>query len=415
MRQSTLHTKTRKEAPKDEVSKNAQLLIRAGYINKEMAGVYSLLPLGLRVINKIADIIREEMNAIGGQEVFLTTLQDPSVWKKSGRWQDDAMNIWFKPKLSAGGELGLANTHEEPLTMLMKNHISSTKDLPKYIYQIQTKFRNEKRAKSGIMRTREFMMKDLYSFNRNEEEFKVFYEECARAYLRIFNRVGLGDVTYRTLASGGTFTTGLTDEFQTLSEAGEDTIYVSKDTKQAINKEVYNKENIKKLNLDKSKLVEKKSIEVGNIFPLGTKYPETLGLYYKDEEGNKNPVYMGSYGIGLGRVMGTVVEVLSDDKGIVWPENISPFKIHLVLIDDKDGNVKEYADEIYQSLIDQKIDVLYDDRNVRPGEKFADSDLIGIPTRAVISERTMGEGKIEITNRRDGKTRMIGETEIYNV
>ncbi|MCH7598098.1 prolyl-tRNA synthetase, partial [Patescibacteria group bacterium] len=215
MRQSTLFTKTRKEAPKDEVSKNAQLLIRAGYINKEMAGVYSLLPLGLRVINKIADIIREEMNAIGGQEVFLTTLQDPSVWKKSGRWQDDAMNIWFKTKLSAGGELGLANTHEEPLTMLMKNHISSTKDLPKYIYQIQTKFRNEKRAKSGIMRTREFMMKDLYSFNRNEEEFKVFYEECARAYLRIFNRVGLGDVTYRTLASGGTFTTGLTDEFQT--------------------------------------------------------------------------------------------------------------------------------------------------------------------------------------------------------
>ncbi|MCH8050305.1 prolyl-tRNA synthetase [Patescibacteria group bacterium] len=380
-----------------------------------MAGVYSLLPLGLRVINKIADIIREEMNAIGGQEVFLTTLQNPKVWEKSGRWQDEAMNIWFKTKLSAGGELGLANTHEEPLTMLMKNHISSTKDLPKYIYQIQTKFRNEKRAKSGIMRTREFMMKDLYSFNRNEEEFKVFYEECARAYLRIFNRVGLGDVTYRTLASGGTFTTGLTDEFQTLSEAGEDTIYVSKDTKQAINKEVYNKENIKKLNLDKSKLVEKKSIEVGNIFPLGTKYPETLGLYYKDEEGNKNPVYMGSYGIGLGRVMGTVVEVLSDDKGIVWPENISPFKIHLVLIDDKDGNVKEYADEIYQSLIDQKIDVLYDDRNVRPGEKFADSDLIGIPTRAVISERTMGEGKIEITNRRDGKTRMIGETEIYNV
>ena len=415
MRQSTLFTKTRKEAPKDEVSKNAQLLIRAGYINKEMAGVYSLLPLGLRVINKIADIIREEMNAIGGQEVFLTTLQDPKVWKKSGRWKDEAMNIWFKTKLSAGGELGLANTHEEPLTTLMKNHISSTKDLPKYIYQIQTKFRNEKRAKSGIMRTREFIMKDLYSFNRNEEEFRAFYEECAAAYLRIFDRVGLGDVTYRTLASGGTFTTGLTDEFQTLSEAGEDTIYVSKDTKQAINKEVYNKENIKKLNLDKSKLVEKKSIEVGNIFPLGTKYPETLGLYYKDEEGNKNPVYMGSYGIGLGRVMGTVVEVLSDEKGIVWPQNISPFKIHLVLIDDKDGNVKEHADEIYQSLIDQGIDVLYDDRDVRPGEKFADSDLIGISTRAVISERTMGEGKIEITNRRDGKTKMIGETEIYNV
>ena len=414
MLQSQLFTKTTKTDPKDEESINAKLLIRAGFVRKEMAGVYSFLPLGFRVLKKIENIIREEMVTIGAQEVLMPTLQPRKNWEQTGRWDNYDVLFRFKSFYSKN-EYVIDPTHEEIVTPLLKEFVSSYKDLPVYVFQIQNKFRDEKRAKSGVLRGREFIMKDLYSFNRNEEEFRAFYEECAAAYLRIFDRVGLGDLTYRTLASGGTFTTGLTDEFQTLSEAGEDTIYVSKDTKQAINKEVYNKENIKKLNLDKSKLVEKKSIEVGNIFPLGTKYPETLGLYYKDEEGNKNPVYMGSYGMGLGRVMGTVVEVLSDEKGIVWPQNISPFKIHLVLIDDKDGNVKEYADEIYQSLIDQKIDVLYDDRNVRPGEKFADSDLIGIPTRAVISERTMGEGKIEITNRRDGKTRMIGETEIYNV
>ena len=238
MRQSQLFTKTRKEAPKDEVAKNAELLIRAGYIHKEMAGAYSYLPLGLRVFKNIENIIREEMNAIGGQEITLTALQSPSLWKKTGRWADDAIDIWFKTMLKDGGELGLATTHEEPLTALMTEYVQSYKDLPRYVYQFQTKFRNEKRAKSGIMRTREFVMKDLYSFNRTEKEFRTFYEQCAVAYVRIFERAGIGEYTFRTFASGGSFSK-YSDEFQTVCPAGEDTIYVNRAKKIAVNKEVY--------------------------------------------------------------------------------------------------------------------------------------------------------------------------------
>ncbi len=414
MRQSTLFTKTRKEAPSDEVSKNAQLLIRAGYINKEMAGVYSLLPLGLRVINKIADIIREEMNAIGGQEVFLTTLQDPSNWEKSGRWSEKQIDIWFKTKLSAGGEIGLANTHEEALTALLKNHIASKKDLPLFVYQIQTKFRNEKRAKSGILRTREFLMKDLYSFVASTEEHEAFYEKSKQAYHNVFERVGIGDVTFFTVASGGSFSK-YSHEFQTISDAGEDTIYLSREKNIAVNKEVYTKDVLNDLGLTKDELKEVKAIEVGNIFPLGTRFSEALGLTYKDEKGDAKPVIMGSYGIGLQRLMGAVVEVLSDEKGIVWPETISPFRIHLLLIDDKEGKVRKHTDEIYHKLTKQNVEVLYDDRDMRAGEKFADSDLIGITLRCVVSERTMAEGKIEITNRSDGKTKMVKDSDIHNV
>ena len=235
MRQSQIFTKTRREAPSDEVSKNAQLLIRAGFINKEMAGVYDFLPLGLRVLNKIIGIIREEMNVIGGQELFLTTLQEPALWQKTGRWSDNTIDVWFKTKLKSGSDMGLATTHEEPLTQLMKGHISSYKDLPKYAYQFQTKFRNELRAKSGILRSREFIMKDLYSFSRNEEEFRKFYEECAAAYLKIFDRAGIGGKTYRTFASGGSFSK-FSDEFQTACAAGEDTIYIHEGPKLSLNK-----------------------------------------------------------------------------------------------------------------------------------------------------------------------------------
>ena len=257
MLQSKLFTKTRKEAPKDEISKNAELLIRAGFIHKEMAGVYDYLPLGLRVLKKIEQIIREEMNAIGGQEILLTTLQDPEIWKKSNRWNDEVVDNWFKTTLKTGSEVGIANTHEEPLTLLLKSFVSSYKDLPVYPYQFQTKFRNELRAKSGIMRGREFLMKDLYSFNRTAEDSQVFYENCAEAYLKIFNRVGIGEKTYRTLAAGGSFTTNLTDEFQTVCEAGEDTILVDETKRLAINKNILTEENIKKLGLDEKNLVEK--------------------------------------------------------------------------------------------------------------------------------------------------------------
>jgi prolyl-tRNA synthetase len=415
MRFSQLFTKTRKEAPKDETAQNAKLLIRAGFIHKEMAGVYTYLPLGLIVLRKIENIIREEMNAIGGQEILMTTLQSPEVWERSGRWSDDVVDNWFKTKLVSGQELGIANTHEEPLTNLLTHFINSHKDLPAYIYQFQTKFRNELRAKSGIMRAREFIMKDMYSFSRNEEEFREFYERCATSYLRIFERVGIGHLTYRTAAAGGSFTTELTDEFQTLSEAGEDIIYLDKDSRLALNKEVYNDENIAKLGLNREKLEEHKSIEVGNIFPLGVKYAEAMGLVYSNESGEKLPPFMGCYGIGLGRLMGTVAEVMSDDKGIIWPAEIAPAKAHLIRITNNESEIMEKADEAYEYLGKAGVEVLYDDReDVSAGRKFADADLIGVPYRVVVSEKTVAEGSVEIKGRR-GEAKLVNLDELIRL
>ncbi|TSC80919.1 MAG: prolyl-tRNA synthetase [Parcubacteria group bacterium Gr01-1014_29] len=403
-RMSQLFTKTRREAPKDEQSRNAQLLIQAGFIHKEMAGVYTYLPLGFRVFKNIEEIIREEMNALGAEEVLLTTLQDPALWQKSGRWDDAVVDNWFKSKLTSGGEVGIANTHEEPLTALLTHFVSSYKDLPLYIYQFQTKFRNELRAKSGIMRTREFMMKDLYSFSRSEEEFKQFYEQCAEAYMKIFERMGLGALTYRTFAAGGSFTTGFTDEFQTLSASGEDTIYIDTEKKIAINKEIYTDETIAQLGLDKDTMTEKKSIEVGNIFPLGTKYAEAMGLRFRDEEGNEKPVIMGSYGIGLGRLMGAVVEVFADNRGIIWPASIAPYDAHVVVLDGKE----EETAHIIQELERAGIEVLYDDREDKSaGEKFADADLIGIPWRIVVSKRTVEQNQVEVKERSGGKMQLL--------
>lgn len=390
MRQSQLFTKTRRESPADEVSKNAILLTRAGFIHKEMAGVYSYLPLGLRVLKKIENIIREEMNAIGGQEVLMTTLQDPEVWKKTNRWDDKVVDNWFKTKLMNGNDLGIANTHEEPLTALLREYVSSYRELPLAIYQFQTKFRNELRAKSGIMRVREFLMKDMYSFSRTEEEFKEFYEKCAQVYEKIFERVGIGHITYRTTADGGSFTSGLTDEFQVLSEAGEDIIYITDEgKKRAVNKEV-----------DDKGQDGKKAIEIGNIFPLGTRFSEALGLNFVDESGEKKLAIMGSYGIGLGRLMGTVVEVLSDEKGIVWPKEVAPFRVHLISL----GNTQVATDEIYKTLQAANIEVFYDDRDLRAGEKFADADLIGLPTRVIIGDKTLESNLLEVKERTTDKT-----------
>ncbi len=409
MKQSLLFTKTRKDAPKDEVSKNAQLLIRAGYIHKEMAGVYSYLPLGLKVMNKIVSIIREEMNGIGGQELTLTALQDKSVWEKTGRWDDAVIDVWFKTKLKNETELGLGTTHEEQLTNLMKDYVRSYRDLPVYPYQFQTKFRNETRAKSGVMRCREFVMKDLYSFSKDEKEHNEFYRKATQAYERIFERVGLGDKTYMTFASGGSFSK-YSHEFQTVTDAGEDVIYVYVDEKKklAVNKEVLNDTTLlKEMGIDKDGLIEKKAVEVGNIFSLGTRFSDALELNYLDEKGEKRPVVMGSYGIGPGRLMGTIAEVLSDDKGLVWPKSIAPFDIHLISIEDKEGKVKKEADMLYERLTKEGKEVLYDDRDMRAGEKFADSDLMGIPMRVVISEKTIEQGSVEVKDRMTGKVEMI--------
>ncbi|MFA5001312.1 MAG: aminoacyl--tRNA ligase-related protein [Candidatus Paceibacterota bacterium] len=412
MRQSQLFTKTRKEDPKDEVAKNAKLLIRGGFINKELAGVYSYLPLGLRVLNKINNIIREEMNGLGAVELELTALQNPELYEKTNRWAEEAVDVWFKTNLKSGSQLGLGFTHEEAITELMKDHVSSYKDLPVYAYQIQTKFRNEERAKSGLMRGREFLMKDLYSFNDSEESLNDFYDQVKGAYERIYERVGLGDLTYITFASGGSFSK-FSHEFQTLSEAGEDTIYVCEEKKFAINKEVLDEETLKEVGIARENLVEKKAIEVGNIFKLGTRFSEPLGLTFTDENGEKRPVVMGSYGIGPGRLMGTVVETLSDEKGIVWPKSIAPFDLHLVWIPGEGDLAAELADKLYDGLTEEGIEVFYDDQVTSAGEKFANADLLGLPYRVIVSDKTLKEGKFELTERATRETRWVDEEELF--
>ncbi len=407
MRQSNLFTKTRKEAPKDEVSQNAQLLIRAGYIHKEMAGVYDLLPLGLRTFKKIENIIREEMNALGAQEVSFSVLQDPEIWKATDRWDDAIIDNWFKTKLKNDAELGLAFTHEEPMTRALAQHVNSYRDLPKVIYHFQSKFRNELRAKSGIMRGREFVMKDMYSFSRNEAELEQFYEDAGAAYQRVFKRVGIGDLTYLTFASGGVFSK-FSHEFQCVSTAGEDTIFIDEEKRIAVNQEVMSDDIMNELELDKANIVEAKAIEVGNIFKLGTKYADALGLKYKNEKGEEARVHMGCYGIGVGRLLGTIVEVLCDEKGIVWPESVAPYDVHLVELSQGDEAIKAKADALYHELQDAGIEVLFDDRDVRAGEKFADSDLLGIPYRVIIGKNTE-EGSVEVVRRQDGRVTKISK------
>ncbi len=410
MRQSQLFTKTRREAPTDEVSKNAQLLIRGGYIYKEMAGVYALLPLGLRVFNNIVQIIREEMNAIGGQELTMTALQQKETWEPTNQWDDKEVDVWFKTKLKNGTELGLAVTHEPALTKLMKDFVSSYRDLPSYIYQFQTKFRNETRAKSGIMRTREFVMKDLYSFSRDEKEHLEFYEKSKVAYANVFERAGIGDKTYLTFASGGMFSK-FSHEFQTVTDAGEDIIYIDKAKNIAVNKEVYTDDIIKELGLG-SDIIEAKSVEVGNIFTLATRFSKALGLTFKNEEGVETEAFMGSYGIGPARLMGTIVEVLSDDKGIVWPKSVAPFRYHLVSLAPDDEGVKKLGDDLYEELIAKGIEVLYDDRvGVSAGEKFNDSDLLGIPTRIVVSKKTVDD-TFEVKDRKSGEVSSLSKAQL---
>ncbi|PIP86378.1 prolyl-tRNA synthetase [Candidatus Campbellbacteria bacterium CG11_big_fil_rev_8_21_14_0_20_44_21] len=412
MIQSRLFTKTRKEAPKDEVSKNAELLIRGGFISKEMAGVYNYLPLGLRTLNKINKIIREEMDAIGGQEIHMSVLQEKGIWQKSKRWDKTIVDNWFKSKLKNGTEVGLGFTHEEPLANLMKNHISSYRDLPIFPYQIQVKFRNETRAKSGLMRGREFLMKDMYSFCKTEDEQHKFYEKAKKAYGKIFQRLGLGDITYLTFASGGSFSK-FSHEFQTITPNGEDTIYIEENKRIALNKEILKeKENIE--DFKEKKLVPQKAVEVGNIFNLGTKFSESQGLYYLDEKGKKQKVWMGSYGIGPGRVMGTIVEVFADKSGIVWPEAVAPFKFHIVALDAANKNVRMEAEEIYKKMLGSGIESLYDDREAPAGEKFADSDLIGIPYRIVVSEKNLADGTLEIKNRKTGEVKKVAKEKILN-
>ena len=553
MRQSKLFTKTRKEAPKDEVSKNAQLLIRAGFVHKEMAGVYSFLPLGQRVLDKVSQIISEEMDSLGGARVHSAVLQKKEIWEKTDRWSDEVVDNWFKTELKNGTELGLSFTHEEPLTAMMKEQVSSYKDLPAYPYDIMTVFRNEVRAKSGVMRGREFFWKALYSFSKDEAEHLAFYEKITESYKNIFQRVGLGDKTHFTFASGGSFSK-YSHEFQTVSDAGEDMLFIDSKIDRVYNREIapaqisesnkkeefkqYEEQErqgvigvddlVKELGIDitettKTLIFEadgeivvasvrgdydvnelklkniigceslklaseetikevtgsevgyaglvnlpkdfkvyiddsiqglcnfetgtnktgfhsvnvnfgvdvdepaefydfknakegdinpesgsvyevKKAIEVGNIFTLGEKFSEPLGLKYKDENGEEKNVFMGSYGIGISRLVGVIAETLSDEKGLVWPVSVAPFAVHLISLGQNDE-----ADALYKELIDAGVEVLYDDRDTQAGEKFADSDLIGIPTRVVVSGRSIEAGGVEVKRRTEEKGEILAK------
>ncbi len=403
MRQSQLKTKTLREAPKDEQSTNAILLARAGFIDKLAAGIYSFLPLGLRVLRRIENIIREEMLALDGQEILMPVLHPRENWEKTGRWE--SFGELFKLKGAAEKDYALGPTHEEIVAPLAKKMVFSYKDLPFYLFQIQTKFRNEIRARSGIIRTREFLMKDLYSFHANEKDLDEYYNKVIDAYFRIFERCGLTDKTYLTLALGGTFSK-YSHEFQTVSEAGEDTIYVCNNCKKlAVNAEIKN-ETPACPDCGNKDFKETKSIEVGNIFKLGTKYAAPFGLKFKDKDGQEKDVIMGCYGIGPARVMGTIVEVSHDEQGIIWPESVAPFKYHLLALGESAG-IKKAADELYKKLAAQDIEVLYDDRELAAGEKFAEADLIGIPYRLIVSEKTLKEDSVEIKKRDEEKAELL--------
>ncbi len=412
MRQTQLFTKTRKEAPADEVAKNAQLLIRAGYVHKVMAGVYAYTPLGLKVLEKIKQIVREEMNAIGGQELIMTSLQSPEVWQGTGRWSDDAVDVWFKTALKDGSELGLAWSHEEAIVSMMAQYVHSYKDLPFSVYQFQTKLRNELRAKSGIMRGREFVMKDMYSLHSSQEDMDQYYDKVIAAYKRIYERLDLGDDTFVTFASGGSFTK-FSHEFQTLCDAGEDVLYINKEKTVAVNEEVLD-DATSELGISKDELSPVKTAEVGNIFKFGTEKGEQMNVTFKDAEGIDKPIYLASYGVGITRVMGVLVEKFGDDKGLVWPEAVAPFGVHLVGLNLEDGEVKDWAEGVYASFKDAGVEVLFDDRiEARAGEKFSDSDLLGMPYRVVVSKKGKENGMFEVVTRASGEVRQLSEEELF--
>lgn len=410
MRLSKLFTKTRREVPADEVAKNAQLLIQAGYIYKEMAGAYAFLPLGLKVVDKIKSIVRNEMNNLGCQELLMTSLQRKELWERTDRWDDDKVDVWFKSKLKNNKEVGLGWSHEEPISEMMKGYLKSYKDLPTYVYQFQTKMRNETRAKSGIMRGREFVMKDLYSYSTSEAEHDEFYNSVINAYLNIFKNVGLGDRTFLTFASGGAFTE-FSHEFQTLTESGEDTIYLDKSKKIAINEEVFRDDVLKKVGVENNKLEKVKASEVGNIFSFGSIKSEQLNLYFSDEKGHKKPIILGSYGIGITRLMGVIVECFADEDGIVWPEPIAPAQVHIVVMRGGDQS----AEDLYQELQKKDVEVIIDDRDISPGEKLKDADMLGIPTRVVVSSKSLEKGGFEIKKRHKKDEKIVSKKELMQL
>lgn len=411
MRQSQIFTKTAKNYPEGEEAKNAKLLIKGGFINKSSAGVYSFLPLGLRVLNKINNIIREEINALGAEELLMPALVHKKYWEQADRWGVDVIYRTGGKENSAGVikrddfEYGLGWTHEEVIAAIAKNFINSYKDLPKSVYQIQTKFRAESRVQGGLLRGREFLMKDLYSFHADKEDLDNYYQKAIGAYKKIFKQLGLEALA--TEASGGAFTKEFTHEFQVLNPAGEDTIYYCDKCGFSQNKEIFNAEMHKNCS---GEIKSGRAIEVGNVFKLGTKFSDAFNLFYLDRDGARRPVIMGSYGIGPTRVMGAVVEQYNDEKGILWPENIAPLQVHLLEISGRNQDkISKIGTKVYNNLQKSGIEVLYDERNISAGEKFNDADLLGIPWRAVVSDKT--GVRVEIKKRSEKTAKLMGQAE----
>ena len=406
MKQSHLITKTRKDVSQQEQSINAKLLERAGYISKLMAGVFTYLPLGYRVLTKIEDIVRDAMNELGAEELLMPALQPKEPWVITGRWNE--VDVLYKLKVG-DRDFCLGPTHEEVVTPLVTSYITSYKDLPRAVYQIQTKFRNEARPKSGLLRGREFRMKDLYSFHATEEDLNAYYDKVKDKYISIFERCGLGDITYYTYASGGTFSK-YSHEFQTVTPYGEDTIFVCQPCKIAINQEI-----IDELSAcpecDSKDLKQEKAIEVGNIFKLMYKFSKAFHLTYRDSEDTEHDIPMGCYGIGTTRLIGAIVETLHDDKGIIWPVSVAPYQIHLLSLSQNPETQKK-AHDLYCDLEKKGYEVLYDDRAVRPGQKFADSDLIGIPIRLVVSDKTVEKNAVEAKLRISDEATFLGADEL---
>ncbi|MCX6721277.1 MAG: His/Gly/Thr/Pro-type tRNA ligase C-terminal domain-containing protein [Candidatus Staskawiczbacteria bacterium] len=412
MLQSKLFYKTTREKSAEAEAISHDLLARAGFVDQLMAGVYSFLPLGFRVLKNIENIIRKNMVEAGGQEILMPVLQPKENWVKTGRWNN--LEILFKVSGSGDKEYALGPTHEEVVSPLAKKIIFSYRDLPFSVFQIQTKFRDELRVKSGLLRTREFLMKDMYSFHESQADLDKYYDKLTKVYFNIFKELGIGKDTYLTLASGGTFSK-YSHEFQMLTPAGEDTIYICNKCKTAINKEI-KEENPACPECSSDNFEEKKAVEVGNIFKLNTKFSLPFDLKFKDRDGTEKPVFMGCFGIGLGRAMGSVVETNYDDNGIIWPKSIAPFAVHLIEIGSNDKKVKATALKIYQDLQKENIEVLYDDRvDKTAGEKFADADLIGIPYRVVVSEKTLAKNSVEIKERDKKSVKLVKAKQLVKI
>ncbi len=405
MKQSQLFTKTSKTSPAEEEAVNAKLLIKGGFIRKMSAGVYSYLPLAHRILSKIIQIIREEMNAIGGQEVLMNTLVAKEYLEKSKRWHTD---VAYEFKSPFGEELALGWTHEEVITAIATHFLSSYKDLPFAAYQFQTKFRAEPRAKSGLLRGREFLMKDLYSFHASKEDLEAFYQKAIEAYKKVFKRLSLDAKLVE--AGGGLFTKEYTHEFQVLTPVGEDTIIYCTKCDYAQNKEIALVRGGQRCPKCDADVMEGQAVEVGNVFRLGTRYSDAFDLKFTNEKGEKQPVIMGSYGIGPTRVMGTLAEIFNDEKGLIWPEAVAPYALHLVELKSEKAGVKKFAEKVYAQLTKADVEVLYDDRDASAGEKFADADLIGCPWRAVVSEKN-GD-KIELKARNSKVSKQVTLTEL---